>query len=236
MQCLLCKYKSSDIEKVKEHYLKSHNVDQNNIFFKKLIDLNNKKKKNVIYRRNCNYCNEFVYLNKAEHDFLKHYEKGIVFGGGGGGNGSDNDSTVDFADAKPVTVTYLRTIKKFEITFKEHSSYYDFFDSVAVVDSFLAQIKNYVPRHNSDMLIRAGFSIENVQQALNDYSEPLAQTRYWSTEPLQTKSFNDFISFKIRESILRRVINNKLSGSAWNFNKFNYLNIKIVSASTDLRR
>ena len=231
MQCLLCKYKSSYIEKVKEHYLKSHNVDQNNIFFKKLIDLNNKKKKNVIYRRNCNYCNEFVYLNKAEHDFLKHYEKGIVFGSGSG-SGSGNDSST----VKPVTVTYLGTIKKFEITFKEHSSYYDFFDSGAVVDSFLAQIKNYLPHYNNDVLIRAGFSIENVQQVLNDYSEPLVQTRYWSTEPLQTKSFNDFISFKIRESILRRVINNKLSGSAWHFNKFIYLNVKIVSASTDLRR
>ena len=85
-------------------------------------------------------------------------------------------------------------------------------------------------------MIRAGFSIENVQQALNDYSEPLVQTSYWSTEPLQTKSFNDFISFKIRESILRKVINNKLSGSAWNFNKFNYLNIKILNVSADLMR
>ena len=230
MQCLLCKYKSSDIEKVKEHYLKSHNVDQNNVFFKKLIDLNKKKKKNVVYHRKCNYCNEFVYLNKAEHDFLKHYEKGIVFGSGSG----NDSSTVD--TKKPITVTQLGTIKKFEITFKEHSSYYDFFDSVAVVDSFLAQIKNYVLRYDSDVLIRAGFSIENVQQALDDYSDSLVQTRYWSTEPLQTKSFNDFISFKIRESILKRVINNQLSGSAWNFNKFNYLNIKIVSASTDLRR
>ena len=232
MQCLLCKYKSSDIEKVQEHYLKSHNVDQNNIFLKKLIDQNKKKKKNVIYRRNCNHCNEFVYVNKAEHDFLKHYERGIVFGSGS--VSSNDSSTVDIK--RPVNVTHLGSIKKFEITFKEHSSYYDFFDSVAVVDSFLAQIKNYVPRFNDDVLIRAGFSIENVQQVLNDYSEPLVQTRYWSTEPLQTKSFNDFISFKIRESMLRRVINDKLSGSAWNFNKFNYLNIKIVSAATDLRR
>ena len=63
-------------------------------------------------------------------------------------------------------------------------------------------------------MIRAGFSIENIQQPLNDYSEPLVQTRYWSTEPLLAKSFNDFISFKIRESILKRVINNRLSGSA----------------------
>ena len=221
MQCLLCNHKSTNIENLKQHYVISHNVDENNNFFKKLIDQNNK---NVIYRRKCNYCNEFVYINKAQHDFLKHYEKGIVFGSG--------SSSV----AKPITVTYLGIIKKLEIIFKEHSSHYDFFDSVDVVDSFLAEVKNYFPRYKNDVLIRAGFSIENVQQALNDYSEPLVQTRYWSTEPLQTKSFNDFISFKIRESILNRVINNKLSGSAWNFNKFNYLNIKIVNAFSDLIR
>ena len=87
-------------------------------------------------------------------------------------------------------------------------------------------------RYDNDVLIRAGFSIENIQQPLDNYSEPLLQTRYWSTEPLQSKSFNDFIEFKIRESILKRVINNKLSGSAWNFNKFNYLNIKILNATT----
>ena len=81
-----------------------------------------------------------------------------------------------------------------------------------------------------------GFSIENVQQALDNYSEPLVQTRYWSTEPTQTKSFNDFVSFKSRESILKRVINNRLSGSAWNFNKFNYLNVKILNVSKELMR
>ena len=226
MQCLLCNQKSTNIENLKEHYINFHNVDKDNNYFKKLID-QIKKKKNVIYRRNCHYCNEFVYVNKAEHDFLKHYNREIVFGGGG------NDSS---SVARPINVTYSGVIKKFEITFKEHSSYYDFFDSVAVVDGFLAEIKNYVSRYNNEVLIRAGFSIENVQQALNDYSEPLVQTRYWSTEPLLTKSFNDFISLKIRESILKRVINNRLSGSAWNFNKFNYLNIKIVDASTALRK
>ena len=193
-------------------------------FLKKLID-QKKKKKNVIHRRKCNYCNEFIFLNKADHDFLKHYERGIEF---------DGDADADFD--KPVTITNTGGIRKFEITFKEHSSYYDFFDSVAVVDSFLAQIKNLVQRYDNDVLTRAGFSIENVQQALDNYSEPLVQTRYWSTEPLQTKSFNDFISFKIRESILKRVINNRLSGSAWNFNKFNYLNVKILNVSSELMR
>ena len=156
---------------------------------------------------------------------MKHYQKGFC--------GGDNDA--DFAD-KPVTIVNVGDVKKIEITFKEHSSYYDFFDSVAVVDSFLAQVKHLMQRYDIDVLIRAGFSIENVQQALDNYSEPLVQTRYWSTEPLQSKSFNDFVLFKTRQSILKRVINNRLSGSAWNFNKFNYLNVKILNVSSQLMR
>ena len=221
MQCILCK--STNIENLKDHYVKSHKVNENNIFFKRLIS---QKKKNVMYRRNCNYCNEFVFVNKAKHDFLKHYMIGS-----GNYDGDDDDAV------RPLNVTYSGVIKKFEITFKEHSSNYDFFDSEALVDGFLAEIKNYIFRYNNEVLIRAGFSIENIQQPLSDYSEPLVQTRYWSSEPLLTKSFNDFISFKLSiVSILKRVVNNRLSGSAWNFNKFNYLNVKIVDASTALKR
>ena len=149
---------------------------------------------------------------------MNHYGRGI----------DDLNNNDDNDDNLPVTITNVGDITKFEITFKEHSSYYNFFDSVAVVDSFLAQIKRMVKRYNNDVLIRMGFSIENVQQTLDNYSEPLVQTRYWSTEPIQSKSFNEFVSFKSRESILKRVINNRLSGSAWNFNKFNYLNVKIL--------
>ena len=208
MKCVLCNYKNNNkLSDLEEHYVENHNVDKNNVFFKRLI-----QKKNTIHHKKCNYCNEFV-LNKPEHDFLKHY---------GRGNNDLNDN-----DDLPVTITNVGDITKFEITFKEHSSYYNFFDSVAVVDSFLAQIKKLVRRYDNYVLIRMGFSIENVQQALDNYSEPLVQTRYWSTEPIQSKSFNDFVSIKSRESILKRVINNGLSGSAWNFNKFNYLNVKI---------
>ena len=218
MKCVLCHYEINQVNDLKEHYLKNHNVDENNVFFKKLINQN----KDVPHCKKCNYCNEFV-LNKANHDFLKHYGRGLL---------NDGDDDADL----PVINTIVGGIRKLEITFKEHSSDYDFFDPVAVVDSFLAQVKKLVQLYDNDVLIRAGFSIENVQQALDNYSEPLVQTRYWSTEPLQSKSFNDFIQFKIRESILRRVINNKLTGSAWNFNKFNYLNVKILSVSTQLMR
>ena len=219
MKCVLCNYQNNQLNDLKEHYLKDHNVNENNVFFKKLIN----EKRNIIHRKKCNYCNEFV-LNKAEHNFLKHYGRGT--------DGDDDDDD----DNLPVAITYTGDITKLEITFKEHSSYYNFFDSVAVVDSFLAQIKRLVKRYDNDVLIRIGFSIENVQQALDNYSEPLVQTRYWSTEPIQSKSFNDFVLFKSRESILKRVINNGLTGSAWNFNKFNYLNVKILNVSKQLMR
>ena len=222
MKCLLCQYENNEKKKIKEHYLKDHNVDENNSFFKKLID----QKNNLFYGKKCNYCNEFV-LNKPNHDFLKHYGKGLSIDDNGDGN--------DNLD-KPINIIDTPSIRKFEITFREHSSFYDFFDSVAVVDSFLAQVKNVIQNYKDNVLVRAGFSIENVQQPLDNYSEPLVQTRYWTTEPIQTKSLNNFVSFKIREQILRRVINNKLSGSAWNFNKFNYINVKILNVSDQMMR
>ena len=187
------------------------------MFFKKLIDQRN----NVIHGRKCKDCNEFVFSNKTTHDFLKHNEKGLL--------------SIDFNLDKPVNVSKIGEIQKFEITFKEHSSSYDFFDSVAVVENFLNQVQNKMPRYHNDILIRAGFSIENIQ-ALDNYSEPLTQTRYWSTESIETKSFNDFVYFKTRESILKRVINNRLSGSAWNFHKFNYLNVNVLKTSDQLMR
>ena len=144
----------------------------------------------------------------------------------------NDDSDLD----KPLDITISSAVKKLEIRFKQHSSFYDFFDSVAVVDNFLAQVKNVMQFYRNDFLVRAGFCIENVQQALDGYSESLVQNKYWSTEPIQTKSFNDFVLFKIRQSILKRVINNRLSGSTWNFNKFNYLNVKILNVSNKLMR
>ena len=210
MNCVLCQY-NNKLNDLKEHYIKEHNVDENNVFFKKLIN----QKENVFHWKKCNYCNEFV-LKKVEHNFLKHYGKGFT---------DDDDDDV------PIINTIVGGIRKLEITFKEHASDYDFFDPTAVVDKFLGEVKRSVQRYDNDVLIRAGFSIENIQQPLDNYSEPLLQTRYWSTEPLQSKSFNDFIEIKIRESILKRVVNNNLSGSAWHFNKFIYLNIKILNVT-----
>ena len=219
MKCLLCKFNTNDKNQLKNHYLKYHNVDKNNLFFKKLID----QKNNVIYGRKCKNCNDFIFSNKTVHDFLKHYDRGFM-------------ESIDLNVDKPMNVTKIGDIQKFEITFKEHSSDYDFFDSVSVVEDILNSVKNKIPRYNADVLIRAGFSIENIQQPLDNYTESLTQTRYWSTEPIQSKSFNDFAYFNTRESILKRVINNRLTGSAWNFHKFNYLNVKVLKVADQLMR
>ena len=219
MKCVLCSFTTNEQDRLIDHYIKFHNVDRNNVFFDKLIN----QKTKVIYGRKCTACNEFVFSGKATHDFLKHYDKGFL----------QNDS--DDLGNRAVTVTRIGDIDKFEITFKEHSSSYDFFDSVAVVEYFLNSVREKAPVYKSNVLIRAGFSIENIQQALNDnYTEPLTQNRYWSTEPIVARFFNDFVYFKIKESILKRVIQNRLSGSAWNFHKFNYINVKFLKISNQL--
>ena len=219
MKCLLCRYNTNDKVQLKEHYVKYHNVDEDNSIFKKLID----QKNNVIHGRKCKDCNQFVFSNKVNHDFLKHYNKGLSI---------DFDRDLD----KPLSKIKVGDIVKYEIPFKEHSSDYNFYDPTAVIDSFLAQVKNAMQRYENDVLVRAGFSIENIQQALDNYSEPLVHTRYWSTEPIQTKSFNDFVLFKTRQLILKRVINNRLSGSAWNFHRFNYLNVKVLDVLHQLMK
>ena len=217
MKCLLCNFVATDKNEIKNHYINFHNVDKDNKYFRRLIE----KKNNVFCGQKCSKCNEFIPTTsfKRSHDFLKHYDKGK-----------------DLADVeKPISIVNIgNSIKKYEITFREHSSSYDFYNSTKLVDEFLTNVKNLIKRRNQYFIIRCGFSIENFQPTLDNYNEPLKNTRYWSTEPIETKSFNDFVYFNVRESILKRVINNGMRGSSWRFNRFVYLNIKTFSANENI--
>ena len=102
---------------------------------------------------------------KINHDFLKHYENGR-----------------NVVEEKPVS-----------ITFQEHSSSYDFYNSESLVDEFLLHVKNMIERSNADFFIRCGFSLENIQPPPTDYEQPLKNSWYWLTESIQTKSFNGFV-------------------------------------------
>ena len=218
MKYLLCNFKSNEKLEVENHYLNFHNVDKNNIFFQRLFD----EKNNVFHGRRCVRCEEFIPTTRFKlfHDFLKHYNEG-----------KDN-----IVEEKPLTVTKIGKITKFEINYQNHSSFYDFHNLESVVDEFLFNVKNRIQRSNVEFFIRSGFSLENVQSVLDEYNEPLKNSRYWTTDPIQTKSFNDFVYFTIRESILKRVINNGLTGSSWHFNRFLYIIIKIIQVNDQLIR
>ena len=106
-------------------------------------------------------------------------------------------------EEKPLTVTSIGYINKYEIIYQNHSSNYDFYNSESLVDDFLLNVKNKIERSDIDffMLMRCGFSLENIQPSLEDYDQPLKSSRYCSTDPIQIKSFNDFVFFNIRESV-----------------------------------
>ena len=151
---------------------------------------------------------------KIYHNFLKHY--------------NDGETAVD---NKPITVTEIGAVKKYEIKFQEHSDSYDFFNSKKLVDEFLLLVKGKIFRSNTDFYIRCDFSLENMQAPLTDDDVPLTNSHYWSTKPIQTKSFNDVVFFSLRESILKRVINNGLNDSSWFFKRFLYTNVKTIKVS-----
>ena len=100
-----------------------------------------------------------------------------------------------------------------------------------MLEEFLLNVKNRIERFKADFFVRCGFSLENIQPPPKNDEQPLKNSWYWSTEPIQTKSFNDFVFFSIRESILKRVITNGLKGSSWHFNRFLYINIKTVKVT-----
>ena len=66
--------------------------------------------------------------------------------------------------------------------------------------------------------------------------QPNKNCKYWSTEPYQTKLLNDFIYFNLKESILKRVNNNGLTGISWHFNNFLYISIKVLNVADQLFR
>ena len=217
MKCLVCDFKNNDLEDLKKNYINFHQVDSGNRFFRRLFE---EGQNNVFYGGKCVRCKEFLPTAKSKkhHDFMKHYEFG-------------KDAALP--EEKPISIITVRAIKIYEIRFENHSSDYDFFNSEQVVDEFLLNVKNRIERSDRDFFIRCGFSLQNIQPSPEGFDQPLRSSRYWSADPIQTKSFNDFVLFTIRDSILKRVINNGLTGSSWHFNRFNYINIKTTKAPID---
>ena len=201
MKCLLCSSKFQDEQKLIEHYLTYHNVDQNNWFFKKLF-----MKDNKAFLRNCIRCGEFLITKKekAAHDFIKHY---------------DNGKEIPF-EGKPLDIIKLPALTIYKIEFKKYKNQYSFFNAEKCVDDFLKNVQNRF-RVTNKKWFKCSFTIENTQNSIRTNLIPLTNTRYWTTETF-------FILHSLRSDILKRVIVNQMSGSSWYFKQFLSLAVKIL--------
>ena len=181
-----------------------------NFFFKQLL-LNQNGFLNSDYIR----CHEFLATKKfmARHNFLKDYI----------------DGERKPAEFKPIDIIKNQEVTIYQITFEKHSNEYDFYNSHEVVDDFLFNVKRLFKPANK-VFFKGDFSIENIQNAplISPDIADIKTQRYWSTDVYKGTYFNDFIVSGIRSDILKRVINNNLTGSSWHFYRFKYLNIKVI--------
>ena len=187
-----------------------HNTDQNNCFFQKLFQAKNK-----ILLKNCARCSKFLTTekHKATHDFLEHYDSGI---------------NIPFEE-KPLDILKFLGLTIYSIDFQKRNNFYNFYNSEKCVDDFLKNVKyKFVPTQKN--WFKSSFYIENKQNSVTPNLRPLLDTRYWTTETYDGKYFNDFIFFGLRQDILKRVVVNNMSGSAWYFERFLYLAVKVLDS------
>ena len=165
----------------------------------------------------CCRCGDFLVSKKgkASHNFLKHYSDG------------DEKPT----EEKPVKVIKTGDITIYQISYNEHKDEYDFYDAEKVVDELIFNVKNLFSPLSTKVQFKADFAIENKQDApagvLN--TADIKTLRYWTTNVYRSVYFNSFVAAGIRRDILKRVINNRLTGSSWYFNRFSHLNIKVLN-------
>ena len=207
MKCLLCSYND---DRIKEHYIVYHKINKNNYFFKQLF-----QKNNFCIERCCIRCSKFIPTNKfmIQHNFLEHYESGER----------------KPAEYKSITVIKNKEVLIYQIDFTKHSEENDFYNSQQIVDDFLLNVYRLFKPKNK-VLFKADFSIENIQNVsvVSPNTIDITSVRYWSSDVYSGVYFTDFIISEIRNDILKRVINNNLSGSSWHFNRFKHINLKII--------
>ena len=182
--------------------------------FQELFQVNNKT-----LLRNCVRFSEFLTSekHKATHDFLKHYEDG---------------KNIPFEE-KPLEILKFPGLTIYSTDFQKHNEFYKFYNSEKCVDDFLKNVK-YKFKPNEKNSFKCSFYIENKQNFVTPNLQPLIDTRYWMTETYDGKYFNDFIFSGLRQDILKRVIVNNMSGSAWYFERFIYLAVKVLDLKFEI--
>lgn len=115
--------------------------------------------------------------NKRLHNFFKNY-----------GTESQNR-----AEQKPLSYTDLGYIQIYEIKLFEHQNDYNFYDSEELIDEFIKNVRGWFHRQPKNVIIKCGFSIQNILPSLSLNLGIISDTRYLLTKPYQSKNFNDFV-------------------------------------------
>ena len=109
---------------------------------------------------------------------------------------------------------------------------YPFCDSEKCVNEFLLNVEQRFHVTHSKWF-KCSFTIENQELPTNSNFEPLKDIRYWTTESYDSVYFNEYVLHFLRSSILKRVIQPQASGSAWYFNLFLNLAVKILDGEAE---
>ena len=86
------------------------------------------------------------------------------------------------------------------------------------------------------MLIKRGFTIENIQQSVHENLRSNLNTPYWSTDTYRATYFNDYVFHSLKQNILSKVIANGMTGSSWRFNRFILINLSVLKLDKEIVR
>ena len=143
MKCLLCSSKFENENDLFDHYITHHNIDENNWFFQKLLQI---KDKAILIQ--CIKCDEFLTTDKhkAVHNFLKHYEDG---------------KSIPF-EKKPIDILKLPALTIYSVMYSKHKDSYNFYNSEVFVDDLLRNVM-YRFKSGTKKWIKCSFTIKNIQ-------------------------------------------------------------------------
>ena len=116
--------------------------------------------------------------------------------------------------------------------YKKYSNLYPFCNSEKCVDEFLLNVKQ---RFNATDK-KFSFTIENTQNSVRTDLESFVNTRYWTTGTYASVYLNEYIFHSLKFDILKRVINNQMSGSSWYFKRFLHLAVKILDGAAEITK
>ena len=83
-------------------------------------------------------------------------------------------------------------ITKYAISTYKHKDECDFYDTESVVTDFLGNVKNRFVANNG-VIIKVGFTIENIQPSPEEIGTPIINSIYWSIDHV-----NGYVFFSLK--------------------------------------